>query len=465
MRRACLAVLAVTFLASAPVRAQRCTVQGFDLRFPVRVSDGRRVVKIEATWEKVRAELRSETARVAVQGWLRVSGRTPRTSLSLVYLSPVEARGIFWQSGAAGARLSEGRVQGNVLHARVASAGFETEALPLACDSLVLSNRTQDTVRSGNEEGLSDLNQRHGCWWPWGEEGLRRAFQAPPAATRETGEAVETREFRLVGRDSFRVHEAPGSRRSVRFYRTRGAMSLPVVESRRGWRRVLIDTPDLHLGGWVHASRLVSGAANIGLGNLGTIGHGGGSHPTGRSAVVQPETPIRLRRSVRARVVGFVQGAQTVFAREHGEWTEVVSSDALRLNGGNLWVPTGAVTFGVSTERGTTLRRSVSADGVRVVVEATDENSPAYRMLGLRVGDEIVGMEDSALDGVSVPEAHWRQTSLASIRRAMNRASLRVLRSGKELRLDHPCGVAQRAERSVARDAPFPPACMATCRP
>lgn len=256
---------------------------------------------------------------------------------------------------------------------------------------------------------------------------------------------VHTREIMLHRARRMRVYagDALGEGPGLVLQAERGRFSIGVAERRGAWSRVVAGhrTDGAVVDGWVRSNALVplpESEGTIGLGNLGTIGHGGGGGPPpGTEVVVAPGSPVFARPGQQTPWAE-IRGTESVRAELHGEWAHIVEVPNLDVGRGEMWVRQSALRLQTLSRMGVVMRRRI-VDGRAVIdVESVAEWSPVFEGLGLRSGDRITGLVTEDIPPEEVA-AWWIRAPIDELVSYFDQLPIRVERGEEQLVLFHTC--------------------------
>lgn len=230
------------------------------------------------------------------------------------------------------------------------------------------------------------------------------------------------------------VHVAPRAANPLVVHLERPEdFEVDVLQEQGGWTRIRHEwTSSSSLDGWVRTEVLrAPPVRDVGLGNLGTIGHGGGrgGQSTGVVGTVDSGTPVFASRDA-TQPWATVRGSQSVRMMIHEHRAELIEVDGVEVESpGAMWVPLASVHPGVSAHHGLTLVEVPRDESTSIRVDWVEPGSRADDV-GLRVGDVIVRVGDrplSELRGYRVQDIRHLLNSTASfsVRRRGQRVDLR----------------------------------------
>jgi hypothetical protein len=462
---------------SIDASAQACVVRGRAITHALRVDPpgSTRSFRVRIASEESAATLSagSADAFVRARGYLEVAGAQPTASLDVSLQHPVELGGVLFVA-EHGLSLSSLRMSADGVVATLSGWNLEVRDAPLPCSAVALSDPWQQRAWG---EGFRDLE---GVPHPCSPHYLRCAAPHVVAACHlsysegwAAGERARTFAVTRPAPDSsaiavpatstLRVHRTPRAADPLLIHvAAPDDLELEILARRGGWTRVRHAWGSSRLEGWVRAVSLrAAPERELGLGDLGTIGHGRG-RGAGRGVIgiVEPGTPV-FASPIATRPWATVRGTESVRLVIHESRVEVLDVPGVEVDApGRMWVPRDRVRAGVSSGHGLALVELAHEGSRRFRVERVEPGSIADE-IGLRPFDVIDGLEHftrtftaSDLAGFAVDE----------VRDLLSRApSFTVTRYGERVDLVHECrATAVRAELECFRrrqylDCPAPP--------
>lgn len=296
--------------SSASRHLATCDLEGHGLSHRIRITPrSAPSFWVHVTSEQSLATLSARTSRAVIhtQGALVTRGTTPTDALEVELSDAVQVGGVL-TLGDRAFRPEELRLERGALRATLTHDEVTVPAAALPCDALELVDGRQRRAWSEGyaEEPARTCSFTRACEPPDAAcvrayDAGRRARQRTRRASAPTAPASD--EERVPRRSTLRVAARPGGPGLPLEVHAPGAFILHAVETRGAWTRVRRDfSLASHLEGWVLTRELRAPEERpMGLGSLGTLGHGGGGE-CARGVVVVLERGSSLYASEHARV-------------------------------------------------------------------------------------------------------------------------------------------------------------------